>query len=508
MSNNSSVQPEVLFVDDILTDIENGNYKVPAFQRGYVWDHHQVIELFESIFLGYPIGSVLLWGTNIKMREHDAFNAPKKSLSGKHSYSYVVDGQQRLTTIYHCLTESAGKDSIWDVYADLKTGTFLHLDKGESPKAHYFSLKKIRSTSAFLKECKRLLESPESDELIERAEALSNTVRKYKLSVINMVGGGIEEAVEIFTRLNRTGLDILPFDVINALNYVDKGPNPFLSLRDDMGLLVLENGLFDFEKDGDIFQSQVYLKIVRISSNFQLYGVKDTIPLANHCKSKDFASRAPDMLLALKLTLKFLNEEVRIYKYSDLPYNNLFYFSYIYIFNQLKRGGALNYTELRYHFYCSAISGLPNAGRSPTEKILEFFGQEFNKKRLTKKLLAQYSQDTLSQYIEGVRSGYFSATSAHSKLTYNVISHSYLSSTLSSVDKDNLSYPPLNLSANSLYKGRLGNKKFFVKNYNKGDSDLFGDSAVPIGESDIQHREKAISQLVEDFFKLKIKITY
>jgi uncharacterized protein with ParB-like and HNH nuclease domain len=45
----------------ILDHIDSGHMALPQFQRGYVWDEKQVLELLESVSRGFPIGSLLLW---------------------------------------------------------------------------------------------------------------------------------------------------------------------------------------------------------------------------------------------------------------------------------------------------------------------------------------------------------------------------------------------------------------------------------------------------------------
>jgi len=49
-----------LKIDKLIKRIDDGDIKIPAFQRGFVWKRNQVIELLESIVAEYPIGSVLL----------------------------------------------------------------------------------------------------------------------------------------------------------------------------------------------------------------------------------------------------------------------------------------------------------------------------------------------------------------------------------------------------------------------------------------------------------------
>lgn len=498
MSQSSTVKPEVTFVDDMLNDIEKGMLKVPAFQRQYVWKHEQVLELFDSIIQGYPIGSVLLWESDVKMQVFDVFDAAGKNPGGEQSF-YIVDGQQRLTTLYHCFTGNKGENGIWDVHYDLNTGKFLHLGKDEPPQPHYFSVKKVRSTADFLHECKRLMEAG-STGLIEKAETLVNTLRKYKLSIIKMVGGDIEEAIEIFTRLNRTGLGIMPFDIISALNYADGRPSPFSEIKNKMMDIAKKDGFFAAEKDPKLFGSQIYLRIVRVSSKFELYGAKDILKLAKYCKSADFAAQTDDMLKALGETLIFIRDELRFYRYSDLPYINMFYFIYKYFYTRIKTDLDIDLKKLKHHFYHSAISGLPSATRSTMEPVLDFFGSDFDHSKLPNQLLKQLNTDNImGSYESSIKKGHFNATSAYTKLTFNIISHKYLNASIDDIDGGYLCYPPKNICNDKNLKKRLGNKTFFVKGYSEGENCIYSNVECKNNDERVKNREQDILALVKDF---------
>jgi len=81
----------------ILDNIENLLLVVPEFQREYVWSKEQAKQLMISLFRDYPVGSLLIWQTN---------NPPaiKNKAIAIHNPSYtwdiLLDGQQRLTTLY------------------------------------------------------------------------------------------------------------------------------------------------------------------------------------------------------------------------------------------------------------------------------------------------------------------------------------------------------------------------------------------------------------------------
>src|SRR5438552_10510579 len=61
--------------------IESGAVKIPGFQRNYVWDAVRASKLIESLILGLPVPQVFLYEV-----DRNRF--------------LVIDGQQRLMTIY------------------------------------------------------------------------------------------------------------------------------------------------------------------------------------------------------------------------------------------------------------------------------------------------------------------------------------------------------------------------------------------------------------------------
>lgn len=82
-------------IASILDSIDNGHMALPEFQRGYVWGREQVRGLFQSLYRGHPVGSLLVWAT-------DASTATPRG-HGKLAPGVVkllLDGQQRITSLY------------------------------------------------------------------------------------------------------------------------------------------------------------------------------------------------------------------------------------------------------------------------------------------------------------------------------------------------------------------------------------------------------------------------
>uniref|UniRef100_UPI001CC270AC hypothetical protein n=1 Tax=Enterobacter hormaechei TaxID=158836 RepID=UPI001CC270AC len=66
----------------------------------------------------------------------------------------------------------------WDLYFNLKDNVFTH-SSSKIDDPHLISIKSLRKTTSFLKEARRIIELPSDDSLIEKAESLADTIRKY-----------------------------------------------------------------------------------------------------------------------------------------------------------------------------------------------------------------------------------------------------------------------------------------------------------------------------------------
>lgn len=101
-------------VKDTIDYIDEGIYLLPAIQRKFVWSSDQIEVLFDSIMRGYPINSFMFWEVKedkIKnefkfyrfLSEYRQFfkeDNPDIDTKGYKNFYAVIDGQQRLTSIY------------------------------------------------------------------------------------------------------------------------------------------------------------------------------------------------------------------------------------------------------------------------------------------------------------------------------------------------------------------------------------------------------------------------
>jgi len=87
-------------MQDILKGISSGTTRLPDFQRGWVWDDERIRGLIASITCSYPVGAVMFLeygGDGIRFKSRPFTNV---SDNGATPELLVLDGQQRLTSIY------------------------------------------------------------------------------------------------------------------------------------------------------------------------------------------------------------------------------------------------------------------------------------------------------------------------------------------------------------------------------------------------------------------------
>lgn len=86
-----------------IEDIEKGLIQIPAFQRDFIWDNNDKFDFFDSIKKGYPIGSILFWKPDNEPFEPVQNIGPYEIPQKGENYYYILDGFQRLSTIFGCL---------------------------------------------------------------------------------------------------------------------------------------------------------------------------------------------------------------------------------------------------------------------------------------------------------------------------------------------------------------------------------------------------------------------
>ncbi len=114
-------EPGHLTFEQLKNKINEGNIKIPQFQREFVWKKEDAAKLLDSVIKGFPIGSFILWETKTRLRSVKnigGIDLPNAK-DGEFLY-YVLDGQQRITSIYaSMLGVKIEKEDYSQIYVDL-----------------------------------------------------------------------------------------------------------------------------------------------------------------------------------------------------------------------------------------------------------------------------------------------------------------------------------------------------------------------------------------------------
>ncbi len=91
------------FLLDLLKEVEKGASQLPEFQRGWVWPDRNIASLLASISLGYPVGTIMMLkaGGEVRFKQRPVQGAHPST--GAVVDRLILDGQQRLTSLYQSL---------------------------------------------------------------------------------------------------------------------------------------------------------------------------------------------------------------------------------------------------------------------------------------------------------------------------------------------------------------------------------------------------------------------
>jgi len=247
----------------------NHSWSIPEFQRGFVWKPTQVRDLLESLWLDYPIGSLLVWNGGGPVEEQHAHDSQRPAL-------WVVDGQQRTTAL--CIL--FGRKPYWYPSVDdwnrslAKYDIRFDVNATEPPyfwvanaairrasRTRYVPVREVLVLDTEKEKDQRLLQElakrVKFEGFCDGLDAMEvytklDRIRKIrdKDVVVITIGHDLEDVVEVFSRLNSRGTRVTEADiylgVVAARNpgWVRETFLPYLRVLADAGFAVDPNLLF------------------------------------------------------------------------------------------------------------------------------------------------------------------------------------------------------------------------------------------------------------------------
>ncbi|HEU4790279.1 MAG TPA: DUF262 domain-containing protein [Flavobacterium sp.] len=203
----------------VFNQLENGNMKIPRFQRGYVWERSKIVKLLNSIQSQYPIGSFFIWeaGKEYKnfCREIKELNLPENPESN--FYSFILDGQQRITSLYVSLKGKTINDTDYSsICYNLEKKEF-HIPRLKNEN-HNIPAWKLFNTSEYGKVLTQyvLYDNEKGTTYHQNWSNCQQLFSDYPISIIKTLNMELDEVVSIFENINQGGKRLSLFDLVHA----------------------------------------------------------------------------------------------------------------------------------------------------------------------------------------------------------------------------------------------------------------------------------------------------
>lgn len=309
MAKPRDPKPEIYRIEELARKVKEGDIKLPKFQRPFVWNEDNIIELLDSIYNGYPIGSVLLWLTKQRLAsERRIGDLPVDERPEEYPTNYLLDGQQRISTICGVLFwDGIDRKSKWNVSFDLREEKFFY--PAEELKPHQFRLNKLLDPFDFLNQMNALSTLHDREKLGKIATQLLSSFKDYKVAAVILGDMSIDEVAPIFERINSTGRRLTIVDLMRAATW--KGDFDLSDAITDITEALAPKHF------ADVPEKNVLRNIAAAAGKGILNSDMDGLRDLNSEQLKGIATATAK---AYKLAVDFVHTELNVRSYSYLPY--------------------------------------------------------------------------------------------------------------------------------------------------------------------------------------------
>jgi len=200
-----------LKIKDLISEMSRGGVRIPEIQRSYVWKRSQIAKLLDSIYQGFPTGSILLWDTLNSVQMRDMATELGREVTPDFAPKIVLDGQQRLTSLGRIFDRGTHKrdrilfnvlDEVFEPYSPRNAADFRWIDVTQLLTDELTELD--------------VLERLEESSIIERSNRAERNLihnrlkrlagmREYQYPVEIVREDDLEVVTEVFIRVNSGG---------------------------------------------------------------------------------------------------------------------------------------------------------------------------------------------------------------------------------------------------------------------------------------------------------------
>lgn len=213
-------------VQDLVGGVSSGRIRLPDIQRPFVWSNTKVRDLIDSMYQGYPVGELMFW-ENADEEHSRAIGADTKTQAAS---MQVIDGQQRLTSLYAVVNDVA---VLRDDYSEDRIVIAFN------PLIERFAVpdNAVKRSSEWIQDIREVFASPidaranylekleqrrggerldrDTERDVELAINRLNRVLSYQFQVVQLRDTvGRETVADIFVRINSEGVKLSSSDFI------------------------------------------------------------------------------------------------------------------------------------------------------------------------------------------------------------------------------------------------------------------------------------------------------
>lgn len=194
-------------IQSLYYQMQSGKLVVPAFQRRFSWSKSQVRSLLESIYRGFPIGTLLVLEEQagrlptLSVEESLFPELTSTQLLPHYRVWYVLDGSQRLSALYNTFF---GNRPEFACCFDLETKEFVHGQRGNRV-AGCVRLRDLYSSDGLSELLLQRSRSDSSGELFDTYNRLHTAFRDYDIPIQVLLDMSMDEAMEVYERVNSAG---------------------------------------------------------------------------------------------------------------------------------------------------------------------------------------------------------------------------------------------------------------------------------------------------------------
>lgn len=227
--NNMALFEDIRYnLANLIENIDTGIIGLPDIQRPFVWKDTQVRDLFDSMYLGYPVGYLLFWANAFQENTRNVGVDTNTAIPNL----LIVDGQQRLTSLYavikgkRVVRENYDKEHIEISFKPLE-GKFEVPDAASRRSPEYIhnisdvwnTDNIMRFTMDFINNLKETRElTPDQETTLQNNIGKLHNLRDFPFSALKLSQNMSEEEVaQVFVRINSKGKTLKQADFILTL---------------------------------------------------------------------------------------------------------------------------------------------------------------------------------------------------------------------------------------------------------------------------------------------------